>query len=303
VIDPEFPGEYLCGVECDGAAYHSSETARDRDRLRQQVLEGRGWKILRIWSTDWWKDRSGQIDRIMRNVTRIRDDAHAARSTDDDRRKVVASLSGTATDQSPSPQAAERSAVATPSTYKRPSVPMYTPVELSVRRGDEDILSVPHGRIRAVVMQVVEGEAPLHVDDLVARVAGLWANRGGSRIRDHITRSYTPLIRDGFGDQAGDFLYMPGRPVRARARNGAIPAERIAPEEYSAAARLVLGSGATLARDILTGEIRAALGFARTGAKLEQEINKTIDGLLSRGIFVHAATGIRYVSDGSEPNT
>lgn len=302
VIDPEFPGEYLCGIECDGAAYHSSETARDRDRLRQQVLEGRGWKILRIWSTDWWKDRAGQVDRIMRNVKRISDDARTARSTHDDRNNLVTSLAGTATGQLPSMQEVERNIVALPSTYERPSVAVYAPVEIAVRQGDEDILSVPNSRMRDAVMQVVEGEAPLHIDDLVTRVAGLWGTRGGSRIRDHIIRSYTPLIRDGFVDQAGDFLYMPGRPVRVRARNGAIPAERIAPEEYSAAARLVLGNGATLARDVLTGEIRAALGFARTGAKLEQEINKAIDGLLSRGIFVHAATGVRYVDDGSEPN-
>jgi very-short-patch-repair endonuclease len=79
VIDPELPGEYLCGIECDGVAYHSSETARDRDRLRQQVLESRGWKILRIWSTDWWKDRSGQIDRITRRAREIRDEARRLR--------------------------------------------------------------------------------------------------------------------------------------------------------------------------------------------------------------------------------
>ena len=56
LIDPRAPGRYLLGIECDGAQYHSSRTARERDRLRQQVLEKMGWKIVRVWSTDWLKN-------------------------------------------------------------------------------------------------------------------------------------------------------------------------------------------------------------------------------------------------------
>ena len=54
VPDPGHPGRYVLGIECDGAGYHSLHVARDRDRLRQQVLEGLGWKIHRVWSTDWY---------------------------------------------------------------------------------------------------------------------------------------------------------------------------------------------------------------------------------------------------------
>lgn len=52
VVDPNHLGRYLLGIECDGATYHSYKTARDRGRLRQQVLESLGWKIHRIWSQD-----------------------------------------------------------------------------------------------------------------------------------------------------------------------------------------------------------------------------------------------------------
>lgn len=54
VVHPDHPGRYLAGIECDGATYHRSATARDRDRLREAVLRDLGWKILRVWSTDWW---------------------------------------------------------------------------------------------------------------------------------------------------------------------------------------------------------------------------------------------------------
>ncbi|HEY9857834.1 MAG TPA: AAA domain-containing protein, partial [Stenomitos sp.] len=56
---------YLLGVECDGATYHSSKTARDRDRLRQEVLENLGWRIHRIWSTDWLKDPEREVNKVL----------------------------------------------------------------------------------------------------------------------------------------------------------------------------------------------------------------------------------------------
>jgi very-short-patch-repair endonuclease len=67
VVDPENPGRYLLGVECDGATYHRAATARDRDKLRQAILEGLGWKLHRIWSTDWWHDSKKEMETL-RNV-------------------------------------------------------------------------------------------------------------------------------------------------------------------------------------------------------------------------------------------
>lgn len=64
IIHPDHAGAYLAGIECDGARYHSAKTARDRDILRQIVLEGLGWSILRIWSTDWWYDAGKCIDDL-----------------------------------------------------------------------------------------------------------------------------------------------------------------------------------------------------------------------------------------------
>jgi len=64
VMHPNLDGEYLCGIECDGAAYHTHPNARDRDRIRQEILEKRGWRIHRIWSTDWYKNRQAEIERL-----------------------------------------------------------------------------------------------------------------------------------------------------------------------------------------------------------------------------------------------
>ena len=64
IVHPDASGRYLAGVECDGAMYHGSAVARERDKIRQQVLEGLGWKLFRIWSTDWWTDRERALDAL-----------------------------------------------------------------------------------------------------------------------------------------------------------------------------------------------------------------------------------------------
>nr|MCM0592440.1 hypothetical protein [Gloeotrichia echinulata DEX184] len=71
VVNKNRPGEFLLGIECDGASYHSSPTARDRDRLRQQVLERLGWKIHRIWSTDWFRNKPAQVKLLIEKIERL----------------------------------------------------------------------------------------------------------------------------------------------------------------------------------------------------------------------------------------
>lgn len=68
VKHPHREGEYILGIECDGAAYHSSKSARDRDRIRQEILEGMGWTIERIWSTDWFADADRALKPILQTL-------------------------------------------------------------------------------------------------------------------------------------------------------------------------------------------------------------------------------------------
>ncbi|MFN5923300.1 MAG: DUF559 domain-containing protein, partial [Pseudanabaena sp.] len=65
IVDPNRSGTYLLGIECDGATYHSSKAARDRDRYRQEVLEKLGWKLYRIWSTDWFRNPEVEIQKLL----------------------------------------------------------------------------------------------------------------------------------------------------------------------------------------------------------------------------------------------
>ncbi|WP_409422960.1 DUF4011 domain-containing protein [Pseudaeromonas sp. ZJS20] len=75
VVNPHAPGKFLLGVECDGATYHSAPSARDRDRLRQMVLEGLGWNIHRIWSTDWWFNRELPLKALLARLDELEEQA------------------------------------------------------------------------------------------------------------------------------------------------------------------------------------------------------------------------------------
>lgn len=66
---PNWPYGFVLGVECDGASYHSAKSARDRDRLRQEILEGLGWRFHRIWSTDWFNNPRQEAERLKNVLT------------------------------------------------------------------------------------------------------------------------------------------------------------------------------------------------------------------------------------------
>jgi len=82
VVHPDFAGRYLAGVECDGATYHRSATARDRDKLREQVLRGLGWEIVRIWSTDWWINPGGTLEQVHSRLSELLDKDRQRRADD-----------------------------------------------------------------------------------------------------------------------------------------------------------------------------------------------------------------------------
>ena len=94
IVHPDAPGAYLAGVECDGAMYHSAAFARERDKIRQAVLEGLGWTLFRVWSTDWWTHRAKAIDTLHHALT-------VQLHTDRQRREEAAQCEGSGSQTNP----------------------------------------------------------------------------------------------------------------------------------------------------------------------------------------------------------
>ncbi len=71
VVHPENESRYILGIECDGAMYHSSPSAKERDVYRQKFLENKGWTIHRIWSRNWWKNPSAELEEVDQLIKQI----------------------------------------------------------------------------------------------------------------------------------------------------------------------------------------------------------------------------------------
>jgi very-short-patch-repair endonuclease len=84
VRHPDKNDGFILGIECDGASYHSGVSARDRDRLRQTVLEDLGWNIHRIWSTDWFKQRDREVEKVLARVEQARRRSEPESDADED---------------------------------------------------------------------------------------------------------------------------------------------------------------------------------------------------------------------------
>lgn len=293
VIDKDLPGRFVCGIECDGMAYHSMETVRDRDRLRQQVLEDRGWIIHRVWSTDWFKDRQGQIERLL---TLIQDSKkRIAAEVGQDRENRQAQKAAR-----PNGSFGQETDAAKDVEYVRPPVANY---ELFDGKGVAPIgliTEIPVNTLAAVVARVVATEGPVHETDVIARISDLWDTKAGSRIQAAIRGAALEAIRLNEVQRRGPFYWRPDGVCSVRSRtNTGIPGDRIAPEEYSEAIKLVLGNRQAFQRQGLITEVARVMGFSRTGAVLEEAIGNIVDALLAQGLLGEASGGLTLRTEGT----
>ena len=166
VYDPDDEGRFLLAVECDGARYHSSSWARERDRLRQTVLEQKGWTFHRIWSTDWFYNRDTEMGKLLEAIERARLNRHP-----DMKLEPVA----------PRPQVERAEPIESLLPERTPYVEADFAIEGSCfvdlhEAATEDLIKC--------VVGIVETEGPVHVDEVARRLSRLWGyQRTGSRIQ------------------------------------------------------------------------------------------------------------------------
>jgi hypothetical protein len=292
------PGRYLCGIECDGAMYHSSETARDRDRLRQQVLEARGWTIYRLWSTDWFKDREGQIERLLNLIKQAQLSIQAQQLAEAEARNRLASL-GEAIEQedNESGDTGEAALASNPEKKSLAQAAPYVLAKTPLLYPGQDLNEAPASRISHAINEIVAVEAPLHIKDLASRIVARWGyNVVGPGIMRRIRSVLEYDRRAGKIILRGDYVFDSNsvESVAVRSRAGTnIPADRIAPEEYRAAILLALQTGDGIDRKILINTVRALFGFSRTGPNLEAAIVAAIESLLADQTIGEGSTGIK----------
>lgn len=243
--------DYLMAIECDGAAYHSSKNARDRDRLRQEILERMGWKFYRIWSTDWFKNQVVEKERLLQAVS-----------------TAVTTLSMV---EEPHPEEAEP--VTTEYNFEEVQsvqvfeFPIYkmakTPIFSKRYNG------YPYMRI---VKEILAVEAPLSEEWLLKRTVSWFnAERVSSTVRASYECSMRGCLREGIIRRNG-FLYLEGHTdyeLRLPSPDAQRDIKYIAPEELAAGLYALIKQNVTIEKAGLYRSIAAKCGISRVGKNIQ----------------------------------
>jgi len=300
VVHPDRPGDYLIGVECDGATYHSAATARDRDKVRSEILRGLGWKLVRVWSTEWWVDREGALERLHEAISaelaeqRAKAAIDAATKRAEESKAVTASSSESMADVSDGLPAAE-SAAKPPqaSTDQLASDAGRTPgstncnnyrvtdfADLQASLQPEHFHDAAYDdTLMACINRVLEQEAPVIDKLLVERIARAHGfKRSGRLIRERILDLAERCGRFVSDDDSelGQFIWpigadpaqwnsyrLPERDEEARS------IEELPPEEIRAAANEVTGDDPAL-------DIARVFGVRRLSASGRERILRVL---------------------------
>ena len=262
VKHPSEPGRYMLAVECDGATYHRALWARERDRMRQEVLENMGWKFHRIWSTDWFYRRGSAVEKLK---TALEEAKYAVVETT--KPKLAPSPKD---NPQPSPQ---------PQTLVQGTVtPAYVMADFGIPwSGDPH--QVPVAEMSKITLRIVEVEGPIHKDEVARRVTALFGkSRTGALISGATLTSLQPMKKSGALIEQGDFWMTPAQradpPVRER--SGSPPslqkAEMLSAIEIRAAASIAIRENGALSGDEMVVAVTRLLGFKRVGADLKAAI-------------------------------
>ncbi len=265
VRHPDHPGRYIMAIECDGATYHGALWARERDRLRQDVLESLGWRFHRIWSTDWFYQRVQEIDRL--------------------RTALIAAASATDSGHLRGSNQAPKSSKLPPALTQIEIVEVPARVMPAYRRAAPSRrLGEPHdaslGTLAFISQEIIRDEGPIHYEEIARRVATCFGKeKAGGRIIARVRQALRKLQnQDSEILSDGEFWFTREQaanpPVRDRsAESGAtLKATYLSPLEMKAAIKLAQEDNGGGSDEELVRTAARLLGFRRVGTDLRTRI-------------------------------
>ncbi|MEI7298546.1 DUF3320 domain-containing protein [Paraburkholderia tropica] len=277
VVDPRAPGRYLLGVECDGAMYHSGATARDRDRLRQHVLEGLGWELYRIWSTDWWLNPEEPMRKLVARLEELVSTVPTEGEPTVERPEEAAHEEESHTLYADAVSVVEPVAPAA-------QLPEYELANLDKCNPDLFYESRSMSTLAAQLIQVIQTEGPVSQAVVFKRVTRAWGlSRVGSRIEAHLSALVPGQLALTTDDSVTFYwpehanpsdwtgIRLPGSDPETRRS-----IDEISLEELGNAAVYILMQQGGSSQDGLAKAVCRLLGVARTTAEAGARISRAL---------------------------
>ena len=286
VYDPDDDGRFLLAIECDGARYHSSSWARERDRLRQSVLEGKGWIFHRIWSTDWFYSRDAEMHKLLDAIDR-------ARSSGGPKLHAPAKVDG--------PVVVREAPIERPPPEKVKYVEASFPIAES-RFGE--LHEAPEHILVRYVTKIVEIEGPIHVDEVSRRLSRLWGyKRAGSRIRNSVALVASRAVRANMIQsslpESPDFFESCQSPQRTMVRDrtdassSVRAADMLPPTELRQAILRAVEASIAISPGECAADVARMLGYKSTSAQLKACIERQASALVDQGALALVAGDLR----------
>lgn len=322
VVDPSDNGRYLIGVECDGESYHSSPVARDRDRLRQQILEGLGWHIYRVWSTDWYRNRNESEKRLLNAVENAKDLKPIVENVDEsttieeslveeyepfyekklkDQESSVMVIDEPVFDEdhgdvaisNPGHESMGNKDILLESASENPEenenddpVKEYTSCTEFCIPVTGQIHEKSSNEIASVVQQIVETEGPVHTSEVVRRIRIAWGlKRAGKRIQDSVMNGIDTAQENGDITVKDEFLYPINRPITVRRRSGDPPAKinLICDDEIAEAVKIVIKTQFASPMSEIVKQSSRLFGIKVTRGATAKRIEEVVLQLINSG--------------------
>ena len=265
VKHPTISGQYVLGIECDGAAYHSAKTARERDRLRQDVLENMGWKIYRIWSTDWIKDPVTEVNRLIEAI----EDALKNYGIDE---PVSSKVEVDAEDfVSLEEKAVSIEDIENPYGFEEEQQVSFA----HLSRNSSGYLSGAD-----CIMEIVNRLYPVHYDLICQHLAPLLGNTNATvKVKREVDYQLQQLGKKLI--RKGDFFFPAGY-TKVSPRVNSRKINHISTEELAEAMYRVLSKSVGLTKELLCAETARAYNFHRMTQNITSAINEAFELLVKQ---------------------
>ncbi|MCJ7635153.1 DUF3320 domain-containing protein [Candidatus Bathyarchaeota archaeon] len=307
VVDPDDHERFLLGVEFDGQTYRSANSARDRDRLRGQVLERLGWRIYRIWSPSWTARRVSEVKRLreaIEEARRIRQNGGTVQEDEFEPSTVSIEVR----------QAGYNHVGGIGIPYKVSELKAnFTPF-ISVKRGrpsyyvkQKNEFYMPSNLPEQcrLLAKLVKEEGPIHSEYAAQRLAKAW---GCKRILPRIAAAVKEAVSEcevkGQLVVKGDFLWPPQlKDVPVRIPIEGMPESMriikyISGEEIENAMRLIVYHSVGIASESLLDETARLFGFQRTGTGVRERLFKIYNGMLEKRQLIYDNRVVTLPRDG-----
>lgn len=288
VVNPAAPGTYLLGIECDGALYHTSRVARERDRLRQQVLEGLGWSLYRIWSTDWYRNRAHTQRRLREAIETAKLGIKSGRTLVRHNHALPRGFESL-DEQAPGDDALSIDTVTEAlDDSTMPELERYQMCESIVLPVGCPLHELAPREISRAVVQIINVESPVHIEEVVQRIRTLCGfSRAGQRMQDAIKAGISFAVGGKHLRQQGHFLLAKeDQPVRARRRTSNLDVNWVCDAEFNEFFRVILRAQYAMPKEELVIQTARYMGFQRTSDEISEKILLALKRAIRAGVVV-----------------